>query len=161
MFEPAVTMVAAREATLVLADPLAQFRTAAAAPAQKVAESRAERSGTGLQDGFQIPPGIWLAMFACYGIFFLAIAAATAWSGHARFAIAISLLYTAMYFGVARVLAAIGGPERPSPLLRRSGVLQTSSGPMDYHAVAGQILAVPFGLALFGVAIALIRAMVG
>lgn len=161
MFEPAVSKLAAREATLVLADPLAQFRASLAPVAPTVSVSPTEQAGPRLQDGFQIPPGIWLTMFACYGVFFLAIAAATAWSGHARFAIVVSLFYTAMYFGVARVLGAVGGPERPSPLLRRNGVLQTACGPMDHNAVACQILVVPFGLALFGVGIALIRLTVG
>ena len=38
--------------------------------------------------GFQFPRRVWLAMFACYAIFFFAISAATGGSGHARFATA-------------------------------------------------------------------------
>ena len=74
------------------------------------------------------------------------------------FSIVISVLYTAMFFGVARVLARQGGPDARSPLLR-GAPLPTWCGPMDRTAVYGQILIVPLAVALFGFGIAVIAAV--
>jgi hypothetical protein len=106
--------------------------------------------------GFEIPQRIWSAMLACYGVFFVAIFAATGQGGHAQMAIVISLLYTAVYFGVARILAKQAGPQ-PSSSLDRAGILQTFYGPMTEKAVAAQMLIVPFGLALFAIGILAVR----
>lgn len=105
--------------------------------------------------GYQLPARVWGTMLACYGIFFLAIFAATGSSGHARFAIIVSVLYTAMYFGVARIIAKIGGQEARSPLDRGQS-LQTDTGPMNKGAVYSQVLIVPMVLVLFGVGMAVI-----
>ncbi|MBK6298973.1 MAG: hypothetical protein IPF48_14120 [Sphingomonadales bacterium] len=69
-------------------------------------------------------------MFACYAIFFPVIAAASAGSGHARFAIIISVLYAAVCFRVARIIARQAGPEDISPL-DRGKMLDTFTGSMD------------------------------
>ncbi len=110
--------------------------------------------------GFQFPRRVWLAMFACYAIFFLAIAAATGGSGHARFAIIISVLYAAVYFGVARIGARQAGPEDISPL-DQGKMLDTFTGLMDKRAVYGQVLIVPLAVALFGMAILVITLSIG
>ena len=108
--------------------------------------------------GFQMPSSVWLAMFVCYAVFFAAIWVATGGSGPARFAIVISILYTAMYFGCSAVLAAQAGPEAPSPL-ERGEPLQTQTGPMGRGTVFAQMLVIPVAVAGFGVAIAIITAL--
>lgn len=105
--------------------------------------------------GYQFPARVWGAMFACYGIFFLAILIATGGSAYARFAIIVSVLYTVMYFGVARIIAKLGGPEVASPL-DGGKPLQTWTGPMSAGSVYSQVLIVPFVLALFGFGMAVI-----
>ncbi len=106
--------------------------------------------------GFEFPTRLWGAMLACYAMFFGAILAATGGSGSARFAIVISVLYTAVYFGVGRIIAKQAPDPKPSPL-DRGKPLATWTGPMDGKAVFGQVLIVPIAVALFGCAILLIR----
>ncbi|PKP95814.1 MAG: hypothetical protein CVT75_00170 [Alphaproteobacteria bacterium HGW-Alphaproteobacteria-14] len=110
--------------------------------------------------GFQLPRGVWAAMLSCYAVFFATIFAATGDSVSARFAIVISVLYTAVYFGVARIGARQAGQEAKSPL-EQGKMLDTWTGLMDKTAVYGQILIVPFAVALFGVAILIITVFVG
>ncbi|GGA02820.1 hypothetical protein T8S45_03295 [Blastomonas marina] len=105
--------------------------------------------------GFQLPARVWLAMLGCYAAFFTALAIATSASGKALFAIAISVLYTAIYFGVARIGAAQAGPEAQSPL-DCGEPLQTWTGPMDAISVYAQILIVPLAVAGFGIGVAVI-----
>lgn len=109
--------------------------------------------------GFQLPRSVWMAMLGCYATFFAAIALATGGSGAARFAIIVSVLYTGMYFGLARIGARQAGPEGKSPLALGKK-LDTWTGLMDKKAVYGQILIVPIAVALFGVAILVISSMI-
>lgn len=109
--------------------------------------------------GFELPSRLWGAMFACYAAFFLAIFGATGGSGHARFAIVISILYTIMFFGLARLGSQQAGPEARSPL-DRGLPLMTWTGAMDSRSVFSQVLVVPVVLALFGTGIAVIAATV-
>ncbi|KEO89702.1 hypothetical protein EH31_11125 [Erythrobacter longus] len=102
--------------------------------------------------GFQLPRKLWIAMLGCYATFFAAIALATGGSGAARFAIIVSVLYTAMYFGLARIGACQAGPEGRSPL-DEGKKLSTWTGMMDKNAVYSQVLIVPVAVALFGIAI--------
>lgn len=108
--------------------------------------------------GFEFPARLWGAMIACYAVFFAAITAATGGSGTARFAIVISILYTAMYFGLARIGARQAGPEARSPL-DLNKPLMTWTGPMNAGSVYSQVLVVPMTLAIFGTGIALIVAL--
>lgn len=108
---------------------------------------------------FELPGNVWVGMIACYAAFFASITLATGGSGRAVFAIVISMLYTAMFFGVARIIARQAGPDGRSPLVRGEA-LQTWCGPMDGKAVYGQILVVPLAVAAFGVGIAVICAAV-
>ena len=108
--------------------------------------------------GFELPRALWVGMLACYAVFFAAIFAATGGSGHCVFAIVVSILYTAMYFGVARLAVRQAGREDVSPL-ERGRPLQTWTGPMNAKAVYGQILIVPAAVALFGIAILFIVAL--
>lgn len=110
-------------------------------------------------EGFQFPVRVWGAMLGCYAVFFLAIFAATGSSGHAKFAIIVSVLYTAMYFGLAKVGASQAGREDPSPL-DRGKPLQTWTGPMSSGSVYSQVLIVPVVLAGFGIGVASIIAFV-
>lgn len=110
----------------------------------------------GQQDGFQLPGWIWKSMLGCYAVFFMAIALATGRDGSALFAIAISVGYAVMYFGLGWWVSRIKGRERPSPLLEKGGVLQTWCGPMDMTSVAGQVLAVPACIALFALAVMIV-----
>ncbi len=114
---------------------------------------------SGVQHGFQFPAWIWGAMLGCYAIFFLSVTLATGSGGRAVFAIVVSMLYTAMYFGLATVLSSIKGHEKPSPLAQ-GRPLQTWTGPMSASAVAGQVLAIPLALVVFGIGILLIVALV-
>lgn len=109
--------------------------------------------------GYQFPAAVWGGMFAFYGIFFVAIFAATGGSGYARFAIVVSALYTVMYFGVARIIARQGGRRDISPL-DQGQPLQTWTGPMSSKAVYSQVLIVPLVLAIFGIGMAIIIGLV-
>jgi hypothetical protein len=112
-------------------------------------------------NALQVPAAIWRAMFACYGIFLGGLLYATGRDGEALFMIAISTGYTILYFGLSGVLIGLDGhAARPGQTPLR-GDLDTWTGPMSPGAVAGQILTIPVCLALFGVIIAVIRAMVG
>lgn len=109
--------------------------------------------------GFQLPRRLWMTMLGCYAVFFGALAVATGASGAARFAIVVSVLYTLVFFGVARIGARQAGAEERSPL-DRGKALQTWTGPMDAKAVYGQVLIVPMAVAGFAVAISVIAAFV-
>lgn len=108
---------------------------------------------------FELPRWIWGTMFAGYATFFAGVIAATAGEAKAAFAIAISIFYTVMFFGTARILANVDG-RKVGAFTRTGGKLQTSTGPMDLGSVAGQVLAIPAILGFFGVAIAIITAFV-
>jgi hypothetical protein len=112
-------------------------------------------------NALQVPAAIWRVMFACYGIFLGGLLHATGRDGEALFMIAISTGYTILYFGLSGVLIGLDGHgARPGQTAAR-GDLDTWTGPMSPGAVAGQILTIPVCLALFGVIIAVIRAIVG
>ncbi len=109
--------------------------------------------------GFQLPKNVWIAMLSCYAVFFSAIALATGGSGEARFMIVVSVLYAAIYFGVARIGIRQAGPEEASPL-EHGKPLDTWTGLMDAKSVYGQVLIVPLAVALFGIGILVITAIV-
>ena len=111
-------------------------------------------------EGFQLPRAVWGGMIACYAAFFGAMALATGGSGVARFMVVISVLYAAIYFGLARILAKQTGAEKPSPI-DRGEVLQTATGPMDAKAVFGQVLVVPIAVAIFGIGVLIILSILG
>jgi len=111
------------------------------------------------QAGFELPSSVWTAMLGFYAVFFVAILAATGGSGRAIFAIVVSVLYIGMYFGLGAVIAGIKGQEKPSPL-DRGQRLKTWTGPMDRKSVFGQVLIVPACVAVFGVGIAGICALI-
>lgn len=134
------------EARIVSADELAQIVDAAAGV-------RPEHSD------FELPGWIWGTMFAGYAIFFAGLIAATAGDGKTAFALVISILYTVMFFGTARILANLDG-RRVGAFNRSGGKLQTWTGPMGLGSVAGQVLTIPLLLGFFGVAIAIISAIV-
>jgi hypothetical protein len=108
---------------------------------------------------FELPSNIWRAMIACYAIFLIALLGATG-GAHAGFAIAISAIYVAMFFGTARVMLRQSSPQPRSALERRGAVLQTAYGPLARAEVYGQVLIVPAAVAFFGVGIAVIAAVV-
>lgn len=108
----------------------------------------------------EMPASIWIAMFAGYTIFFGGLIAAAAHDNGTIFVIIISILYALMYFGCASILFNQNRPEQPSLFSRGLGSLATYTGPMDKGAVVGQVLTIPACLALFGVAIAIYRAMI-
>ncbi len=109
--------------------------------------------------GFEMPRAIWTAMLGCYAVFFAAITIATGGSARALFVIAVSAIYTVIYFGVARIGAKQAGREDTSPL-DQGKPLQTWTGPMDRHSVFGQVLIVPLAIAIFSSAIAFVILMV-
>lgn len=123
-----------------------------------IVEDQHETSG--VQDGFQFPGWIWTSMLAAYALFFIAITVATGRSGSALFAIVISIGYTVMFFAVATIIGGVKGHEKPSPLAKRDGVLQTHTGPMNAKTVAGQVLVVPVCIVIFAIGILLVRLIV-
>lgn len=105
----------------------------------------------------EIPSGVWVAMFVSYAIFFGGLMIATGRETGAIFMIVISILYAIMYFSVAGILFTQNLPFNRSLFAKGLGPLMTNTGPMDKVAVMGQILTIPFCLAFFGVAIAILR----
>lgn len=108
----------------------------------------------------EMPASIWIAMFAAYTIFFGGLIAATAHDTGTIFVIIISILYALMYFGCASVLFNQNRPKQPSLFSRGLGSLATYTGPMDKEAVVGQVLTIPACLAVFGVTMAVFRAVI-
>lgn len=98
-------------------------------------------------------------MVACYAITLIALLAATG-GARATFAIAISAVYVAMFFGTARALLRQSPPQPRSPLARSRGKLATLSGPLGMGEVALQMLIVPGLIACFSIALIVIRAWV-
>lgn len=108
---------------------------------------------------FEFPRWIWGVMFAGYATFFAGLLAGTARDGKTAFAIVISILFAVMFFGTASILANIDR-RCVGAFSLSGGKLQTCTGPMGLTAVAGQVLAIPVLLGIFGIVIAIIRAVV-
>lgn len=108
---------------------------------------------------FELPASVWQIMTACYAVFLIALLASTG-GGRAGFAIAISAIYIAMFFGTARTITRQGPKQEPAPVRNPGTHLQTAFGPMSRGAVFGQILIVPLAVAIFGIAMAVIIAVV-
>jgi hypothetical protein len=128
-------------------------------PAEDNDNQPAPRHAFGETVGFEIPAGIWIAMVSCYAVFLGALLAATG-GARAGFAIAISGIYVAMFFGTARTLLRQAPRQPSSPLTRGDGKLATLYGPLAKGEVALQMLIVPALVACFGIAVAVIRAVV-
>ncbi len=108
---------------------------------------------------FELPKSIWIAMIGSYAVFLAVLLGATGGS-RAAFAIVISVVYIAMFFGVARVMLGQSKPQPASPLDRSGGKLQSLYGPLGRLEVYTQVLVVPFAVATFGIAISVIAALV-
>lgn len=108
----------------------------------------------------EFPTWVWTTMFACYAIFFAGLVLATRGDAEAAFVIVISAAYTMMYFGTATVLVTLKRDGHRSRFARGAAPLATLTGPMSTGAVVGQVLLIPLCLALFGLAIAAIVAIV-
>jgi len=107
---------------------------------------------------FGIPSTIWSVMGASYALFFLGLLLGTGHDGKAVFMIAISVLYTLMYFGTAFALNQLGLAKRRAAKNQWvNGKFDTFTGPMTFGSVFGQMLIVPIMFAAFGIAIAVIR----
>jgi hypothetical protein len=122
-----------------------------------LAETRQDQPAPIVQPGFQLPASVWMLMVGCYVIFFGGMTALVAGSGFALFMVIISILYAGVFFATSTILANLSGIGGISPL-KRGEALPTWCGPMSRSAVYGQVLIVPAGIALFGVAVALIGA---
>lgn len=110
---------------------------------------------------FGLPSWIWTAMLACYATFFGGLLIATGSDGGALMMIIISVLYTGMYFGTAGILSGLGNAINGNRNSQwKDGRLQTISGDLELSAVASQVLVVPAMFALFGMAIAIMVAIV-
>ena len=107
---------------------------------------------------FELPAAIWRVMVACYAIFLIALLGATG-GAHAGFAIVISALYVAMFFGSARVVLRQAPPQKRNALDRPGAILHTIYGPLARREVYAQVLIVPAAVALFGIAISVISAV--
>ena len=106
---------------------------------------------------FELPMSIWYAMFVCYAVFFSALLMVTATDGGTLYVIAISIGYTAMYFGTAALLNSVSSAP---PVANRYGDIDTFTGRIGFVAAAAQILTVPIMVALFGVVTSIIYAVV-
>ena len=108
----------------------------------------------------EFPKWVWGMMAGGYITFFACMIGATAGGGYAIFSIVISILYTAMYFGTARILFGVDPRTQRSFDTHGSGKLETYTGPMSARDVAGQVVLLPVLLGFFGIAILLISAIV-
>lgn len=108
---------------------------------------------------FELPRAIWIAMIGSYAVFLMALLGTTG-GRRAAFAIVISAVYVAMFFGVARVMLGQSNPQPASPLDRSGGKLESLYGPLGRFEVYTQVLVVPFAVASFGIAISVIVALV-
>jgi hypothetical protein len=106
---------------------------------------------------FELPSEVWVVMVGCYGVFLLALLGATGDAG-ASFAIAISAVYIAMFFGTGRAMLRQGPAQPRSPLEQSNARLQTQFGSLSKWEVYLQVLIVPGAVAFFGVAVAVIGA---
>ncbi|MXO58669.1 hypothetical protein GRI89_03820 [Altererythrobacter salegens] len=113
-------------------------------------------SRVGERAGFEIPSWIWRTMVACYAAFLGLLLAATG-GARAGFAIAISAVYVAMFFGTTRAMLRQAPPQPRSPLERPGGLLATIFGPLSRNEVVAQMLVVPFAIVLFGAAVLVVR----
>ncbi len=130
-----------------------------APPADAVAlVAPAPRMGEG--SSFGLPGWIWFLLLGAYATFFGALALATAHDGSTVFAVVVSVLYTAMFFGTAAVLQGLGKRGRQG-FERGDAVLDTYTGPMGTASVAAQVLTVPLLFAAFAIALVVMRASIG
>lgn len=160
MLEAPNTQVFPDHGVHVQTDQVAEPRAAITPAVQHEAnDNHASIERVGERQTFDLPRAIWLGMIACYAVFLTALLASTG-GGRAGFAIAVSAVYVAMFFGTARVIARQSPQQSASPLELRGVPLQTAFGPMSRGAVFGQILIVPVAVALFGLAIAVVIAAV-
>lgn len=130
---------------------------AVTSPAETSDSPIAERVGE--RRTFELPASVWQIMTACYAVFLIALLASTG-GGRAGFAIAVSAIYIAMFYGTARMNMRQGPQQDPAPVRNSGTHLQTAFGPMSRGAVFGQILIVPLAVAVFGIAIAIVIGIV-
>lgn len=109
---------------------------------------------------FGLPGWMWVMLFGSYGLFFAALALATARDGYTIFAVVVSVLYTLMFFGTAAVLQGLGRRGRQD-FERGEPMLDTWTGPMGTATVAAQVLTVPVLFAFFAIVIVIMRAIIG
>lgn len=109
----------------------------------------------------EMPGWIWRVMIAAYGTYFAGLLIATGRDREALFALTVSFGFAVIYFSTSGLLAGLNPSRRPSLFSRGLAPLQTWTGPMSTGAVAAQVLTVPLCLAFFGLAFAVIRAVVG
>lgn len=147
LLRPTVSALRGREEPVRIASSVVETEANDNAPAQQP-EARM----------FELPAAIWRAMAGCYGVFLLALLGATG-GAHAAFAIVISAVYVAMFFGTARAMLRQAPSQPRSPIERPGAVLQTAFGPLARSEVYGQVLIVPAAVAFFGVAIAILSAV--
>lgn len=110
--------------------------------------------------GFELPARIWVAMIACYALFFTTMTIALGSSGKAMLSIMVAAVYVVVFFGAARAVTRQNPAREMSPI-DRSDKLLTHCGLMDRRAVYGQILVVPIAVALFGIAVSTIIMALG
>ncbi len=91
-----------------------------------------------------IPPSIrggfaaaWVVLFGLFWGFF-------AWGREATFAVVVSTLFAAMYFGVPIIMAHQTSPRTGY----FSSEIQTYTGPVSRSAAAAQIMLIPVALAI-------------
>ena len=123
-----------------------------------IAEARQDQPAPIVQPGFQLPTSIWGLMIGCYVLFFAGMIVLVAGNGFSLFMLAISIFYLVVFFSTSSILANLSGTRDRSPL-DRGEALPTWCGPMSRGSVYGQVLIVPAGIALFGVAVAVIGAV--
>jgi len=123
----------------------------------RTSETQPQQQAPIVQPGFQLPTSIWALMIGCYVLFFAGMIALVAGNGFSLFMLAISIFYLVVFFSTGSILANLSGTPGGSPL-DRGEALPTWCGPMTRGSVYGQVLIVPGGIALFGIAVAVIGA---
>ncbi len=137
------------------AEPLADL-VPAVHPAEVNDNEGAVELLAGEQRHFEVPPRLWIAMAAFYGVFLAAMFAAIG-GGYATLVLVVSLFLVAMFFGTAKVMLDQGPAQPRSPLDGPERSLATLSGALREHEVAAQMLIVPACVAFFGIVVFLIR----
>jgi hypothetical protein len=109
----------------------------------------------------QFSAAIWRLMFGCYGIFLGGLLYASGRVREALFMIAISTAYTILSFRLSGALIRPDGHGAHHKRMVAGSKLATWTSPVSPGAVAAHVPTILLCLAFLGVAIAVIRALVG
>ena len=111
---------------------------------------------------FELPTSLYVASAACY-LGFLAILAATFSSPGLIIPMAIFGIFIGMFFAIPALFTRMRPGAGAKPMMwqqLRSGGIQTHTGRLDGNEAAVQVLILPVLIVIWGLAVALIAALV-